>query len=91
MLIQQDVIISGYRLHNYNLSVGVKSERIYELAILNGYFFSNSYREYYLRFIAFVVNCLSYLPTPMKKRLNHIVYIAVNILSYLTVYRLPSI
>ncbi|MBW4549832.1 MAG: glycosyltransferase [Aphanocapsa sp. GSE-SYN-MK-11-07L] len=91
MLIDQNCYISGYRLHGMNLSVGVKHERIKELAKLDQKLVGSPFRTSHLNFLAFLVKTLSYLPERQRDILTKLIYFANNLLSYFTVYRSPSI
>jgi len=83
--------VAGYRLHGENKSLTIRPERIDELADFEAIKFSNtSFRVMYLRVIAAVMRgCekLGALSHPLKK----CVYLVVNSLAYLSVYRLPGI
>jgi len=83
--------VAGYRLHGENKSLTIRPERIDELADFEAIkFFNASFRVMYLRVIAAVMRgCekLGALSHPLKK----CVYLVVNSLAYLTVYRLPGI
>ena len=91
MLINQNVKLAGYRLHGQNLSIGVKPERIRELAVSNRHFFGLGFRYLYLQMISFLATGINYFPKPLAGKLNSIVRIINNLLSYLTLYRIPSI
>jgi glycosyltransferase involved in cell wall biosynthesis len=83
--------IAGYRLHGSNKSVGVRSERIDELASLERHKFGvRTLRGSYLDAIARVARACERLPARgrVAKRGIHVV---VNGLSYLTAYRMPGI
>ena len=83
--------IAGYRLHGENKSLTIRPERIDELASFEAMKFSKgSLRVVYLRTIAALMRgCekLGAIGNPLKKGL----YLVVNSLAYLTIYRLPSI
>jgi glycosyltransferase involved in cell wall biosynthesis len=92
MLIDQNIIVSGYRLHGSNLSLGVKSKRIRELAQNNAYIFGYGFRYLYLNSIAFIVMIISFVfPESIATKINLVLYGINNFLSYLTIYRIPSI
>ncbi len=90
LLVNQDIYISGYRLHGSNLSIGIKPTRIAELANLNAEFFGFGFRFAYLKLLSYFFNCIEKLPffaTPIK----NLVYYINNFLSYLSLYSIPSI
>jgi glycosyltransferase involved in cell wall biosynthesis len=91
MLLDQDIRISGYCLHGLNLSIGVKSERISEIADSNRYFFGFGFRFIYLKVIAFIVLLVNLLPSFLSRRITFGIYAVNNLLSFLSLYRIPSI
>jgi len=83
--------IAGYRLHGKNKSMWVKSARIKELAAFEALKFgSSSFRPNYLQGLAKMVKVFE---TWGKTGVyfSRGLYIIVNIIAYLTFYRLPSI
>jgi glycosyltransferase involved in cell wall biosynthesis len=91
MLLDQNIKISGYRLHGSNLSVGVKPERIKELAEFNRYFFGFGFRYLYLNFIAAIVSFICLFPNAISKKINYVIYLINNLASFLSLYRIPYI
>lgn len=91
LLINQNDYIAGYRLHSNNLSLGVKSERIRETSWVTQKFFGKGFRSVYLNCIAFLVCVVERLPGVVNKVFLNWIYVLVNSLSYITVYRLPGI
>ena len=83
--------LAGYRLTGSNLSVGIKYDRIQEIAKFNEKFFGKGFRFYYLQFIAIVIKMIGYLPKPLNSKMAQFVYLLNNLVSYLTIYRIPSI
>jgi glycosyltransferase involved in cell wall biosynthesis len=84
-------IISGYRLHGSNKSMGVSWRRIVELSEFEAYKFGpSSFRASYLRFVAATVRSAGTVPV-ISSVLLRSVYLVVNSLSFLSWYRLPSI
>ena len=83
--------IAGYRMHGENKSAFVKSDRIRELASFEELKFGpNSFRSIYLRVIAGIIGLLEKLGS-FGVPPTRLIYIIVNSLSYITIYRLPSI
>lgn len=83
--------IAGYRLHGENKSLTIRPERIDELASFEAIKFStSSFRVIYLRTIAVVMRGCEKLGT-VGHFLKKCIYIVVNLLAYITVYRLPGI
>ncbi len=91
VLIDQDIYIAGYRLHGDNLSLGVRPERIRELALSNREFFGFRFRYFYLTFIYYLVRIVYLLPTQIAYKITSLLYVIVNLLSYFSIYRIPSI
>jgi glycosyltransferase involved in cell wall biosynthesis len=91
MLVNQDIELVGYRLHGENLSVGIKHERIYELAVSNSIFFGHGFRYFYLLSICSIIKFLGLFPKEISDKISKIVYSITNMISYLSIYRLPSI
>ena len=90
-LLDQDEIIAGYRLHGSNLSVGIKPQRIKELAILNEKHFGRGSRFFYLYGLSYLVRACESLPPPVSNILKRLIYVANNLTAYLTIYRWPAI
>ena len=91
LFMDQSIPIAGYRLHGDNLSLEVKKERILDLAKLNEKNLDSIFRVKYLYFVASLVGAISLLPNSISKRLNLFVYVLNNLISYITIYRIPSI
>jgi len=83
--------VAGYRLHGANKSLTIRPRRLDELAAFEAIKFSSqSFRVYYLRGIAELMRgceTLGGVGGILKKTL----YILVNSLAFLSVYRLPGI
>jgi glycosyltransferase involved in cell wall biosynthesis len=90
MLINQDIYISGYRLHESNLSVGIKHDRILELANLNADFFGFKFRFFYIKFLSIFIRLIDFIPV-FSSQTKKIIYFVNNLLAYLSLYLLPSI
>jgi len=83
--------IAGYRLHGENKSLTIRPERIDELASFEAIKFSKtSFRVSYLRAIASIMRGCEKMGS-FGSLLKKCVYLMVNSLAYLTVYRLPGI
>ena len=83
--------IAGYRLHGINKSVQIIPERIFEIAKFEQLKFGAlSMRAHYIRLIGLIVVILVKLPI-IGQFLCRFVYKIVNVISFLTVYRLPGI
>jgi len=83
--------IAGYRLHGYNKSLSIKSNRIFELARFERIKFGSlSLRAFYLTQVGWIVRLLEQVPV-IGLPLRQLVYRVVNSLAFLTVYRLPNI
>jgi len=83
--------IAGYRLHGENKSLTIRPERIDELASFEAIKFSKaSFRVTYLRAIAGIMRSFDKLGS-FGALLKKCVYMMVNSVAYLTVYRLPGI
>lgn len=91
LFMDQSIPIAGYRLHGDNLSLEIKKERILELAKLSEKNLNSVFRVRYLYFVASLVGLTSVLPKSISKRLNLFVYVLNNLISYISVYRIPSI
>jgi len=91
IVIAQDDYIAGYRLHGSNLSHGVKSERVEEIRLLNRKIFGKGFRASYLSFVVFLITLADHFPLYMSKKMKRLIYLLVNSLSYITIYRWPSI
>jgi glycosyltransferase involved in cell wall biosynthesis len=85
-----DIPLAGYRIHNSNKSVGVKSQRIFELAEFEKIKFgNNSFRERYLIFVGNLVELSE--KSRHARLIQKFIYLSVNSISFITLYRLPSI
>jgi glycosyltransferase involved in cell wall biosynthesis len=83
--------IAGYRLHGINKSLQIIPERIFEIAKFEQLKFGAlSIRPHYIRLIGLIVVILVKLPI-VGKFLCRLLYKTVNVISFLTVYRLPGI
>lgn len=83
--------IAGYRLHGENKSVGVRAERVDELARFEQFKFGKSSgRAAYLRRVATVLRGAERLPAGGSV-LKRAIYLAVNSLAYASAYRIPGI
>ena len=91
LLIDQNLFLSGYRLHGANLSTGIKVERVQELVRMARKRNDSFYRRSHLRMIWLLLRLLDILPPALALSLKQAVYAANNFLSYVTVYRIPSI
>lgn len=91
MVVNQNDYIAGYRITSRNKSVGIKYDRIQEIAKLNEKFFGKGFRFFYIKFIAMMIKMIGYLPKPLNSKISYLVYIINNLLSYITIYHIPSI
>lgn len=83
--------LAGYRLHGDNKSMSVKAERVRELADFEEIKFGHgSFRSRYLKLVARVVAFLGQWGK-VGDICNRLIYLTVNCLAFLTVYRLPGI
>lgn len=83
--------VAGYRMHGDNKSASVRSSRIKELAQFEEIKFGpNSFRALYLFGIGAVARTLEKMG-PVGRLLNQLLYQLVNILAFVSVYRLPGI
>jgi glycosyltransferase involved in cell wall biosynthesis len=83
--------VAGYRLHGKNKSMLVKSARIKELAAFEAVKFgSPSFRQNYLQGVAEIVKVFETWGKT-GSYFSKALYIIVNGLAYLTIYRLPGI
>lgn len=86
-----DIPVAGYRIHSDNKSVGLKPDRIIELAMFEGMKFGNSsFRKKYLLAIAKLVLHSDRLFFE-NKILRLLIYRVVNSISFISYYRLPGI
>jgi glycosyltransferase involved in cell wall biosynthesis len=90
LLIDQDMYISGYRLHESNMSLGIKYQRISELANLNADFFGFRFRFFYLKFLSICIQLIERIPF-FSVEIKKMIYFTNNFLSYISFYLLPSI
>jgi glycosyltransferase involved in cell wall biosynthesis len=92
MLINQDVYLSGYRLHDRNLSLGIKPQRIRESARQTYYNYGYSFGVFYLYLLSVLFLIIEVIfPKNIAQKIFFIFYKMNNLLSYLTIYRIPSI
>lgn len=91
LLINQDCYIAGYRLHDSNLSVGVKYQRVLELSRLSQKLLNNKFRSFYLNRLASIIKFAEFLPPPLYNKFTKFLYAINNMMSYLSIYRIPSI
>lgn len=83
--------VAGHRLHGDNKSLKIIPERIKEIAEFEAVKFgTRSFRALYLQFISMIVLVFIKIPI-VGERLNKMVYIIVNSISFLSCYRIPSI
>jgi glycosyltransferase involved in cell wall biosynthesis len=83
--------IAGYRLHGGNKSVGVRPDRIRELALFEAHKFgTGNMRQRYLEFIGTLAAKAEQVPM-INKALQRTLYTTVNSVSFASVYRLPGI
>ena len=85
--------VAGYRLHGSNKSLGIKPKRVAELIHIERKFNKRNYiRAPYLYLIYLILVAAQYVLTPkLYKIFSLFVYYLVNSISFLFVYRLPSI
>lgn len=91
MLLDQEIKIAAYCLHGSNLSMGVKSERISEIADSNKCFFGLGFRFSYLKLIGSITFLVNFLPSFLSRRITFGIYVLNNTLSFVSLYRIPSI
>jgi glycosyltransferase involved in cell wall biosynthesis len=83
--------VAGYRLHDHNKSVHVKSRRVMELAAFEEIKFgAGCLRSRYLRLIGTIVGVLEGYGS-LGRRAARLLYLAVNGAAFLSFYRLPGI
>ena len=83
--------IAGYRLHGKNKSIWVKSERVRELAAFEAIKFGDSsFRSTYLKGLAEFVKVFESWGK-VGIYFSRVLYLIVNGLAFITIYRLPSI
>ena len=88
--IDQNELISAYRLHGQNLSLNIPSRRVCELATLYQKQLKRPYASLYLKMVYeffLVLDRLGFLGRGIKKIYRNV----NNFASYVTVYRIPSI
>jgi hypothetical protein len=84
--------IAGYRLHGANKSLMISSARVTELVELEAVKYgAGTFRPAYLRLVALVTGYADHLPRALQTPVKRLIYLIVNSLSFLTVYRLPGI
>jgi len=84
-------IVAGYRLHDSNKSVTVRTDRVLELAAFERIKFGeSSFRAKYLFKIAKILQNHGKRKF-MGVELSKVIYFIVNTVAYISVYRLPSI
>jgi glycosyltransferase involved in cell wall biosynthesis len=84
--------VAGCRLHGANKSLDIAGVRVRELAELEGCKFGpRSFRRAYLLAISRTLDAADRLTPVVARPLKRLTYVVINSLSYLTVYRLPSI
>jgi glycosyltransferase involved in cell wall biosynthesis len=91
VMIDQGEAVAGYRLHGKNLSMGVKSNRVRELAYLNRKHFGARARFLSLMLLCYIIRTCDVLPDRLARPLKRIIYSVNNLTSYATIYRWPSI
>jgi glycosyltransferase involved in cell wall biosynthesis len=92
LILDQTIFISGYRWHGANLSSGVKSERVKDIAKLNLLLFGRGFRYFYLCYLSSLIQGIEFLaPKFLSSRINLIIYVMNNSLSFISFYRIPSI
>ncbi|MEM9474846.1 MAG: glycosyltransferase [Pseudomonadota bacterium] len=89
-LVDSTPLISGYRLHGSNLSLNVPEARVLELAFLYRDLFDRKFAYRYLRVLALLLEFSGRLPW-VGARLKGMLRFLNNGMSYLSVYRIPSI
>ena len=86
-----DIAVAGYRKHGDNKSMGVKSDRIRELAEFEGMKFgSHSFRKKYLMMVFELIKYIEEFSF-FKRFALRSTYLVINGLSYFSIYRLPGI
>lgn len=91
LLTNQYTFLSAYRLHGQNLSMGVKADRILEIAHYAKTTCKAPFAAVYLKLLASVVKLTTVLPNPLRKWVQTMLYRLNNALSFLSVYKIPSI
>ena len=88
--IDQNEIISAYRLHGQNLSLNIPSKRILELSMLYLNQLERPFASLYLKLVYKLFLFLDYLGF-LGRGIKKIYRTLNNFASYLTVYLIPSI
>lgn len=88
--VDQSVYMSGYRLHDSNLSLRIPSARILELSVFFDKTLNKKIASYYLLWVYYIFRQLDRLGRPGQK-VKQALRIINNLLSYVTVYKVPSI
>lgn len=91
VMMMQDFLLVGYRLHGTNLSSGVKPARVRELARLHRLHTNSRLRYCYLMGLACTISMVDRLPPRVANTAKRSIYIWNNLLSYFSLYRVPSI
>lgn len=89
-LVDPNVLVSGYRIHGENLSLNVPVGRVGELAVLYRDVLGRPYSSTYLVVLARLLAVLERVPK-VGPWLKTVVRLFNNALSYLSVFRVPSI
>lgn len=83
--------VAGYRLHGSNKSLTIRPERVDELVRFEAIKFSeNSYRTRYLHAVSVLIHQCEKLGS-LAGLAKRSIYLLVNGLAFITIYRLPSI
>jgi glycosyltransferase involved in cell wall biosynthesis len=83
--------VAGHRLHGLNKSLQICATRINEISEFERLKFgSYSFRVYYIKSISYLIKITNNIPI-IGKGLSKIIYYTVNSLSFITLYRVPSI
>jgi glycosyltransferase involved in cell wall biosynthesis len=90
-VLDQNEMIAGYRLHEANLSLGVKPERIAELALLSKKHHGRNCRSMYLLALSRLVGYCEKAPPAIASRLKKGIYRTNNLIAHWSIYRWPAI
>lgn len=89
-MIDTRVPISGYRIHGNNLSLNIPERRVHELALLYKEVLDRKYAARYLSALSVVLRLFGRTPK-VGMQIKRVIRTINNGMSYVSVYRIPSI